>query len=403
MKKTVFSQFTLITSVVFLLLVTACSSPSGSSSSPKTNSEPVEPKRLDAVCCSNDSTAQGVTGALLEAGFTAANFPLITGQDCDITSVYNMIAGTQSMSVFKYTNDLSDQAIKMADAAFKGTSVDTNDSTYNDPIYVPTYKVEPRVVTKDNYEQWLINTGFYVKNSNETLSFHQDTLTVSNPTSVPEGTKIGIVMPYPLLRWKEDGIRIKDGLRTKGYADDEIYLSFATSGDNSRAYNDQISLQKNAITALIANSSCKVIVIAPVDGYSLTQELANAKSKGIKIISYDRLIMESDAVSYYVTFDNYKVGTLQGQYLVDKLNLASRTSSNPANIEFFTGDIRDNNINFFFGGAMDILKPYLDSGVLVCPSGQKTKEKAATEDWSTENAKQRMKTLISSCKYSPDL
>lgn len=416
MKKTVFSQFTLITSVVFLLLVTACSSPSGSSSSPKTNSEPsantntetdskpVEPKKLDAVCCSNDSTAMGVTSALLEADFTASNFPVITGQDCDIEAVRNMIAGTQSMSVFKYTGDLSAKVVEMAEAAFKDNPVDINDtrSYNNDRKIVPTYKVSPVVVTRNNYRTYLINTNYYTEDANGNITYPSSSGSSGTiSTTPPNQIDIGIVMPYPLQRWREDGENIKTGLSANH--DGKIYLTFANPEGASNEYEAQITSQITAIETMIADNNCKVIIIAPVNGYSLTTVLNEAKSKNITIISYDRLIMDSDAVTYYATFDNYKVGTLQGQFIVDNLNLASRTSSNPANIEFFTGDIRDNNINFFFGGAMDILKPYLDSGVLVCPSGQTTKQKAATEDWLTSNAKRRMKTLISSCKYSPDL
>ena len=111
--------------------------------------------------------------------------------------------------------------------------------------------------------------------------------------------------------------------------------------------------------------------------------------------------MDTDAVSYYATFDNYKVGTLQGDYLVDKLGLKSRSASDPVYMEFFTGDPGDNNINFFFGGAMDVLKPYLDSGVIVCLSGQTAKAQAATLEWSTARAQDRMENLITSNKYSP--
>ena len=112
--------------------------------------------------------------------------------------------------------------------------------------------------------------------------------------------------------------------------------------------------------------------------------------------------MNSDAVSYYATFDNYKVGTIQGKFLVEKLGLDKRNSSNPATIELFTGSPDDNNINFFFGGAMDILKPYIASGALVVPSGQTAKNQCATLNWSTEEAQKRMENLITSNGYGPN-
>ncbi len=128
--------------------------------------------------------------------------------------------------------------------------------------------------------------------------------------------------------------------------------------------------------------------------------LAEAKAQGIYSIAYDRLIMNTPNVDYYATFDNTGVGNYQGQYIADTLDLAN--ASGPFNIEFFTGDPGDNNINYFFGGAMDILQPYLDSGVLVCPSGQTDIQQAATVDWSPENAQSRMETLITANGYGPN-
>ena len=202
-------------------------------------------------------------------------------------------------------------------------------------------------------------------------------------------TKVGVSMPTKdLQRWNQDGANMKSMLEKAGYTVD---LQFAANDINT-----QISQLENMITG-----GCKVLVIASIDGSSLSNVLATAKKKKIQVIAYDRLIMDTDAVSYYATFDNYKVGTLQGDYLVDKLGLKSRSASDPVYMEFFTGDPGDNNINFFFGGAMDVLKPYLDSGVIVCLSGQTAKAQAATLEWSTARAQDRMENLITSNKYSP--
>ena len=102
--------------------------------------------------------------------------------------------------------------------------------------------------------------------------------------------------------------------------------------------------------------------------------------------------METDAISYYATFDNYKVGEFQGQYIVDQLDLEN--VEGPFNIELFTGSPDDNNARYFFGGAMDILNPYIDSGKLIVVSGQKSFEEVATLNWSTEEAQKRMENLI---------
>ncbi|MBR5647040.1 MAG: sugar-binding protein [Treponema sp.] len=202
-------------------------------------------------------------------------------------------------------------------------------------------------------------------------------------------TKVGVSMPTKdLQRWNQDGANMKSMLEKAGYTVD---LQFAANDINT-----QISQLENMIT-----SGCKVLVIASIDGSSLSNVLATAKQKNVQTIAYDRLIMDTDAVSYYATFDNYKVGTLQGDYLVEKLGLKSRSASDPVYMEFFTGDPGDNNINFFFGGAMDVLKPYLDKGVIVCKSGQTEKAQAATLEWSTERAQSRMENLITSNNYSP--
>ncbi len=201
--------------------------------------------------------------------------------------------------------------------------------------------------------------------------------------------KVGVSMPTKdLQRWNQDGDYMKAGLEKAGYTVD---LQYAANDINT-----QVSQLENMIT-----SGCKALVIAAIDGSSLSNVLATAKKKNVKVIAYDRLIMDTDAVSYYATFDNYKVGTLQGDYLVEKLGLKNRSASDPVYMEFFTGDPGDNNINFFFGGAMDVLKPYLDKGVIKCLSGQTAKAQAATLEWSTARAQDRMENLITSNKYGP--
>ena len=203
------------------------------------------------------------------------------------------------------------------------------------------------------------------------------------------GTKVGVSMPTKdLQRWNQDGSNMKSQLEKAGY---KVDLQYAANDIPT-----QVSQIENMIT-----SGCKVLVIASIDGSALKNPLDEAKKKNIKVIAYDRLIMNTNAVSYYATFDNYKVGTIQGDYLVDKLKLKSRSASDPVYMEFFTGDPGDNNINFFFGGAMDVLKPYLDKGVIVCPSGQTAKAQCATLNWSTEEAQKRMENLITSNGYGP--
>ncbi|MDR0884767.1 MAG: sugar-binding protein [Clostridiales Family XIII bacterium] len=203
-----------------------------------------------------------------------------------------------------------------------------------------------------------------------------------------EKVKVGVSMPTKSLqRWNQDGANMKKSLEEAGY---EVDLQYA--GDN------EIPLQVTQIEDMVAGE-CQVLVVAAIDGTQLGAPLAQAADAGIPVISYDRLIMNSDAVSYYATFDNTKVGEMQGQYIVDTLDLENQAG--PFNIELFTGAPDDNNVNFFFGGAMSVLQPYLDSGKLVVKSGQTEQAQAATENWNTEKSQARMENLIASQGYGP--
>ena len=191
---------------------------------------------------------------------------------------------------------------------------------------------------------------------------------------------VGVAMPTKdLQRWNQDGSNMKAELEAAGYAVDLQYAS-----------ND-VQTQVSQIENMISNG-CQMLVIASIDGSSLGEPLSQAKEAGIPVISYDRLLMNSDAVTYYATFDNYMVGQKQGEYLVEALGLEE--NDGPFNIEMFTGDPADNNCNFFFGGAMDVLQPYIDSGKLVVKSGQTTFEQVATANWDSEKAQNRMDTII---------
>ena len=219
----------------------------------------------------------------------------------------------------------------------------------------------------------------------------RDTPAVEQKAAEPAeatGFKIGISMPTKSLqRWNQDGDNMKNMLEAAGY---EVDLQYA--GDN------EVPLQVTQLEDMISKG-CNVLVIAAIDGSQLGSPLQQAKDAGISVIAYDRLIMNSDAVSYYATFDNTLVGEFQGQFIVDQLD--PDNNEGPFNIELFTGDPGDNNINFFFGGAMARLQPYIDSGKLVVGSGQAEKAQVATEGWNPEKSQARMENLISSQGYSP--
>ena len=196
------------------------------------------------------------------------------------------------------------------------------------------------------------------------------------------GGMIGVAMPTKdLQRWNQDGSNMEAQLKEAGY---DVDLQYAS--------ND-IQTQVSQIENMISNG-CKLLVIASIDGDSLGTVLAQAKEANIPVIAYDRLIMNSDAVTYYATFDNYMVGTKQGEYIVDALDLEN--AAGPFNLEVFTGDPGDNNAKFFYGGAMDVLQPYIDAGKLVVKSGQVDFATVATANWDSANAQSRMENIISS-------
>ncbi|SEA31222.1 putative multiple sugar transport system substrate-binding protein [Pseudobutyrivibrio sp. ACV-2] len=196
------------------------------------------------------------------------------------------------------------------------------------------------------------------------------------------GTKVGVAMPTKdLQRWNQDGANMQKELEAAGYTVDLQYAS-----------ND-VQTQVSQIENMI-NSGCNVLVVAAIEGSSLGEAMDMAKAQDIPVIAYDRLIMNSDAVSYYATFDNYKVGQVQGQYIIDQLDLDN--AKDTFTMEITAGDPGDNNAGFFYDGAMDLLKPYIEKGTIEVKSGQVDFSDVATAAWATETAQSRMENILSS-------
>jgi len=203
-------------------------------------------------------------------------------------------------------------------------------------------------------------------------------------TTAAAGTtyKVGVAMPTQSSeRWIADGANVKTQLEALGYVVDLQYAE------------DDIQAQVNQIENMITNGA-NCLVIAAIDSSALVNILAKAKAANIPVIAYDRLLMNTDAVSYYATFDNYQVGVLQASYLVDALGLKDSTKG-PFNVELFAGSPDDNNATLFWNGAMDTLQPYLDSKQIVVLSGQTTFEKCAILRWAQEVAQARMENILS--------
>jgi putative multiple sugar transport system substrate-binding protein len=211
-------------------------------------------------------------------------------------------------------------------------------------------------------------------------------------TSSKDGVKsngkiVGIAMPEKTLqRWINDGSNMVKSLEELGYKTDLQYA------DNSVA--NQISQIENMIT-----KGANVLVIAAVDGTALTDVLKQAHDANIPVISYDRLITKTSFVDYYATFDNFKVGVLQGGYIENSLGL--KDGKGPFNIELFAGSPDDNNAKFFFDGAMSVLQPYITSGKLVVKSGQIKYSQIGILGWDGAKAQSRMDNLLSK-NYTSD-
>jgi len=192
---------------------------------------------------------------------------------------------------------------------------------------------------------------------------------------------IGVSMPTKSsARWIADGDNMVKSLKEKGYAVDLQYAE------------DDIPNQLAQIENMITKG-VKVLVIAAIDGTTLSDALQQAANKGVKVIAYDRLIRNSKNVDYYATFDNFQVGVLQAGYIEKALGL--KEGKGPFNIELFGGSPDDNNAYFFYNGAMSVLEPYIKSGKLVVRSGQLGMDKVSTLRWDGAVAQARMDNLLS--------
>lgn len=192
---------------------------------------------------------------------------------------------------------------------------------------------------------------------------------------------VGILMPTKEQTiWSIQGERLVAGYEAAGYA---TLIEYAED-----SAEDQVMQIENMIT-----KGADVLVIVAVDGAALTDACEKAKEEGILVIAEDRLITNTDAVDFYVTFDLVKMGELQGKHIEQKLDLAN--AEGPFNLEIFSGSQDDPNAQLFYNGAMSVLKPYIDSGKLVVQSGQVDYATTAILSWDSAKAQDRMDNLLS--------
>jgi len=197
------------------------------------------------------------------------------------------------------------------------------------------------------------------------------------------GKKVAVAMPTQSSeRWINDGKNMKDKLEALGY---EVDLQYA---------EDDVQMQVSQIENMIAGGA-DCLVIASIDSSALVNVEAQAKDAGIPIIAYDRLLMDTDAVSYYATFDNKGVGTAIGKYVEEKKDLkAAQAAGESYTIEFFMGSPDDNNAKMLYDGVIEVLQPYLDDGTLVCKSGRTSFDDTCILRWSQETAQQNCENYL---------
>lgn len=191
---------------------------------------------------------------------------------------------------------------------------------------------------------------------------------------------IGVALPQKTSEnWVLAEGLFNDGLTKAGFKPD---VQFANGG---------VAEQQNQIGAMISKG-VKVLIVGAIDGGQLGAQLKAAKAAGITVIAYDRLLTNTADVDYYVAYDNFKVGELQGQALLD--GMKAKKPTGPYNVELFAGSPDDANAKVFFDGAMKVLQPKIDDGTVKIVSGQKTFQQAVTQGWKAENAQKRMDTLL---------
>ena len=206
------------------------------------------------------------------------------------------------------------------------------------------------------------------------------------------GKTVGIAMPTQSSeRWINDGANMKAQLEALGY---EVVLQYA---------EDDVQMQVSQIENMVAQM-VDCLVIAAVDSGALTAVEAQAKNAGIPIVAYDRLLMDTDAVSYYASFDNVGVGRLIGNYIKEKKDLeAAKAAGESYTIEFFMGSPDDNNAVLLYDGIMEVLKPYLDDGTLDCKSGRTSFEETSILRWSQEQAQSNCENILTAYYAEEDL
>ncbi len=299
------------------------------------------------ILAPNDGTARSIADVF--AADTAVTSYVITGQDAEEASVQYIIDGKQSMTVLKDVRTLVSDAIAAAIAYLEGGTPEQTATYDNGKIEVPAKPSVVISVDQSNVKAEVIDSGYWPAADFTGL----DTM---------GKLSVGVILPTKdEPRWIQDEARFKDAFEAAGY---DVQILFS-QGDSAK--------EKANVESLIAQG-VKVIVICPQDATAAAAAATEARDAGVKVISYDRLIRETDAVDYYVTFDSVSVGEAQGQYLIDK----ATGTGNP--LYLYAGAASDNNAFLFFEGAWNVLQPKIADGTFVIKNSS---EAVALQDKAT--------------------
>ncbi len=305
------------------------------------------------ILAPNDGTARAIADTF--ATDKDVKTYLVTGQDAEKASVQYIIDGKQSMTVFKDVRTLVTDAINASIALLKGTTPTASGAYNNGKVDVPAVQSPVLTVDKVNLQASLIDSGYYKATDFTGLAagaaaatpVTATTATTETTPLAPGTLSVGIVLPTKdEPRWIQDETRFKEALTAAGY---QVEILFS-QGDSAREKANVESLLTKGI---------KVLIICPQDGTAAAASADAARAAGVKVISYDRLIRETAAVDYYVTFDSLAVGAQQAQYLVDN----AKGTGNP--LYLYAGAASDNNAFIFFEGAWEVLQPKIADGTFV--------------------------------------
>ncbi len=327
--------------------------------------------KVDGVYAANDGTGGGAIAAMKAAGISP--LPPVTGQDAELAAIQRILAGEQYMTVYKAIKPEAETAAQLAFILLGGGTPNTsriNGQVDNGKINVPSVLLVPVAVTKDNVASTVIADGFWTADQVCTADYAQACTDAGigggGSTTVPSG-KIAILLPETkTARYESQDLpNFKAKLTALGFDVDNNLIY-------SNANQDAAAQQQQAEAAL--TNGAKVLVLDPVDSDAAAVIADAAKAKGVPVISYDRLIKNTDAVNYYISFDNEQVGKLQGESLLTAL----AGVTNPS-IVMINGSPTDNNATLFKQGAHSVL----DGKVTIA-------KEYDTPDWSPDKAQEEM-------------